>query len=527
MSRPRVLVCGRLPAAGRQALEAAGLQVDHLPDRGAGSLADIIEPFAGVVINSPQQVDAATIAAAPSLRVVGRAGVGVDNIDVEAATARGILVMNLPWGNTVTAAEHTIALLLAMARNVPQAAAALRAGTWDRSGYLGVEVQDKTLGVIGLGRIGREVARRAQGLQMQVVGADPFLPPGAAGDLGIELLTVAELLPRVDFLTLHVPRTDETHHLIDAAALARMKRGARIVNCARGGLVDERALLRALDSGHIAGAAFDVFEKEPTDNVALLAHPRFIGTPHLGGATEEARERVGEGIARQIADYLGSGVIRGAVNAQALGPEVQAALGPYLVLAVRLGALLAQCYSSVGELRIEAYGDVAGIDTRALTDRVLQGFFGTFLGDSVNVVNARAVAQQRGVGVTESSSTATRGYSSLLRVVAKVADGDHVVAGTVFDGGRERIVEIDGLSIEIAPAEHMLLFVNEDAPGVIGHVGSFLAQRGINIADMSLGRAPSRDRAVGALALDQPIDDAVVEALAASDLIRWARAVEL
>lgn len=321
MSRSRVLVCGKLPAAGRQALEEAGIEVDHRPDRGAGNLADVIAPFAGVVINSPQSVDASTIAAAPLLRVIGRAGVGVDNIDVDAASARGIVVMNVASGNTVSAAEQTIALLMALARHVPQAAALLRSGTWDRSSFLGVEVHGKTIGIIGLGRIGREVAARALGLGMRVIGADPYLPAQAASELGFEVTTVDELLPRADFVTLHVPRTDDTASMIDGAALARMKAGSRIINCARGGLIDERALLQALESGHLAGAACDVFEKEPTDNLALLAHPAFIGTPHLGASTVEARERVGVGIARQLADYLSRGIVEGAVNAEALSQE--------------------------------------------------------------------------------------------------------------------------------------------------------------------------------------------------------------
>lgn len=527
MSRPRVLVCGRLPDGGRRAFDEAGIEVDHRPDRGAGSLADIIEPFQGVIIHSPHLVDEAALEAGTELKVVGRAGVGVDNIDLDGATARGVLVMNLPWGNTVTAAEHTIALMLALARNVPQASAALREGVWDRGAYLGTEIDGKTLGIIGLGRIGREVARRAQGLEMTVIGSDPFLPASAAAELGIELVSVEELLPRVDVLTIHVPRTPETHHLIDRAAIARMKPGARLINCARGGLFDEAAVLEALESGHLAGAACDVFETEPTDNHALLAHPRFIGTPHLGGATHEARERVGEGIARQVADYLAHGIIRHGINVQTLPPEEQRAIQPYMELGQGLGALLSQCFEGIDTLRVEAYGDLTGYSLRPITAQVLTGFFRPFLGTGVNVVNAGAIARERGLQVEESKSSRRRGYSSLLRVVARSGQGSHVVAGTVFDNDHARLVEFEGVPIEVSPRGHMLVFVNDDRPGVIGHVGNFLAEREINIADMSLGRARDDSTAVCAITLDQPLDAAGLQELLEWSEIRWARAIRL
>ncbi len=527
MSARRVLVCGRLPETGRRALEEAGLQVDHLPDRGAGSLADVIAPYEAVIVHSPHRVDAATLAAGTRLRVVGRAGVGVDNIDVEEATARGVLVMNLPWGNTVTAAEHTMALMLALARHVPQAWASLRRGEWDRKSYLGTELAGKLLGIVGLGRIGREVARRAQGFDMQVVGADPFLPRAAAEELGVELLPLEELLPRVDFLTLHVPRTPDTHHLIDAAALAAMKRGARLINCARGGLVDERALLEALETGRLAGAACDVFEQEPTPDRALLEHPRFIGTPHLGGATVEARERVGEGIARQVAEYLSRGTIRHAVNVQALPPEEQRAVGPYLELGRALGALLSQCFDGIEALRVEYSGELAGYTLRPVTAWILTGFLRPFLGEQVNVVNAQRLAQDRGLRVQETRSSSESGYASLVRVVAIAGGASHSAAGTVFDGDRGRLVEFEGLPIEIAPRGHLLVFENEDTPGVIGRVGTFLAERGINIADMRLGRTAPGGRAIAALTLDQPLSPADLRGLLERAEIRWARAVTL
>lgn len=525
MSQPRVLVCGRLPGSGRAALQDAGIEVEHQPERAAGSLVDVIEPYAGVIVHSGHQLDSAAIAAATNLQVIGRAGVGVDNIDVQAATERGILVMNLPWGNTVTAAEHTIALLLALARNVPQASAALRAGEWDRKKYLGVELKDKALGIIGLGRIGREVARRAQGFDMRVIGADPFLAPTVAEDLGIELMSMADLLPGADFLTIHVPRTPDTHHLIDAEALATMKDGVRIINCARGGLVDEAALLQGLESGKVAGAACDVFEAEPTDNHALLAHPRFIGTPHIGGATHEARERVGEGIARQVAEYLSQGIIRHAVNVQSLPPEEQRAMAPYLELGRAMGTLLSQCYEGIEALNVQYFGEITAMTLRPLTARILVGFFRPFLGDEVNVVNAHAVARERGLRVAESRSTDQRGYSSLIRVEAIAGRKTHSVAGTVFDGLQGRLVELGGLPIEIAPVGHLLVFVNKDTPGVIGKVGTFLADRGINIADMRLGRSSPGGEAIAAMTIDEPLDAAGLEELVAISELRWARTV--
>ena len=526
MNGERVLVCGRLPAAGRAALEGAGLRVDHEPDRGAGSLVDIIAPYAGVIVHSPHLVDRAALEAAEVLRVVGRAGVGVDNIDIAAATERGVLVMNLPWGNTITAAEHTLALIMAMARNVPQAATALRNGTWDRAAYLGVELKDKALGVVGLGRIGREVARRAQAMEMRVLGTDPYLGASVAADLGIELRSLADLLPEADFLTLHVPKTAETRYLIGVEEVARMKPGARLVNCARGGLVDEAAILEGLSTGQLAGAAFDVFEQEPTDNRALLAHPAFIGTPHLGGATREARERVGEGIARQVADYLRNGEIRHAINVQALPPEEQVMMLPYLGLGRSLGLLLSQCCEGIDALRIEYSGEITSYTLRPLTAHVLEGFFRPFLGRQVNVVNALSVARDRGLELEETKSTAQRGYSSLVRVAARAGEDSHSVAGTVFDGNQPRFVELQGLPIEITPRGHMLVLANQDTPGVVGQIGTFLAERGINIADMSLGRSQQGGMAIAAVTLDQPLDAEGVARLRQLDGVRWAHPID-
>lgn len=525
MSAPQVLVCGRLPAAGRAALENAGVEVSHLPDRGAGSLADIIAPYAGVIVHSPHQIDAAAVAAGEQLRVVGRAGVGIDNIDVQACTDRGVLVMNLPWGNTVSAAEHTVALLTALARNVPQASAALRAGIWDRAAFLGVELDKKRLGIVGLGRIGREVARRAQGLGMKVLGSDPFLSQTVAAELGIELYDFAELLPQVDFLTVHVPRTPETTALIDAAAMALMPAGVRIVNCARGGVVDEVALLAALESGHVAGAACDVFETEPTDNTALVAHPHFIGTPHLGGATREARQRVGEGIARQVADYLAQGVIRYAINVQALPPDEQQAMAPYLHLGRQIGVFLSQCFAGIDRLQIEYFGQITESTLTPLTANIVAGLLANFLDDEVNEVNAAELARERGLRVDENSREAWPGYSSLVRVTAVVDGEEHAVAGTVFDRDRARLVEIGGIAIDIAPEGHLLVFLNEDAPGVIGQVGTLLAERGINIADMSLGRDRRGGTAIATLVLDEAVSEQDLDAIGHLPSMQWVRQV--
>lgn len=524
---PKVLVCGTLKGRGLQILTDAGCEVDHQVDRKSGSLADVIKPYAGVIVHSGHLMDAAAISAGSNLRVIGRAGVGVDNIDVEAATAAGVLVMNLPWGNTVTAAEHTIALMLASARNVPQASAALRSGTWDRKPYLGVELKDKTLGVVGFGRIGREVARRAQAMEMKVVAHDPYMSEKVAADLGIEMLPLDELLSRVDVLTIHVPLSKETHHLIDADALARMKPGARVVNCARGGLIDEQALLDNLESGHIGGAACDVFENEPEPDPKLLAHPHFIGTPHLGGATREAQEKIGEGIARQVADFLADGTIHHAINVQALPPEEQRPMLPYVDLARRLGSMLSQCFDGIDVLRVEYFGDIAAYTTKPVSAAVLVGFFEPHLAERVNPVNVWNVARERGIEVVESTSNVGHGYASLVRVAAHTSSGAHAVAGTVFDQVRARVVELDGLPVELAPEGHLLLFANDDVPGVVGAVGSFLGEHGINIADVRLARADGAETAIAVMTLDQPLDDDTLQDFESLDVIKWAKYIEL
>ncbi len=525
--RPKILVCGTLKGRGLEILEVAGCEVDHQLDRKSGSLADVIEPFAGVIVHSGHLVDAAAVEAGANLRVIGRAGVGVDNIDVEAATGAGVLVMNLPWGNTVTAAEHTIALMLALARNVPQASAALRAGVWDRKPYLGVELLGKTLGVVGLGRIGREVARRAHGLEMRVIASDPYMSERLVADLGIELVPLDELIPRVDVLTVHVPLSNETRHLIDADALAAMKPGARVINCARGGLVDEKALLANLESGHIAGAAFDVFENEPEADPDLLAHPHFIGTPHLGGATLEAQEKIGEGIAQQLADFLHEGTIHHAINVQALPPEEQRPMLPYMDLARRLGSMLSQCFSGIDALRIEYFGEITQYTVKPVSASLLVGFFEPHLTEQVNAVNVWNVARDRGIEVEESTSNAPRGYSSLLRVSGRTADGEHVVAGTVFEQERSRVVELEGLPIELAPEGRLLMFANDDRPGVVGAVGAFLGERGINIAEIRLARAEDSDTAIAVITLDSPMDGDTLREFEDLPVIQWARYLEL
>jgi D-3-phosphoglycerate dehydrogenase len=524
---PRILVCGTLKGRGLEILETAGCDVDYQPEHKPGSLADVIEPFAGVIVHSRHFVDAATINAGPALRVVGRAGVGVDNIDVQAATEAGVLVMNLPWGNTITAAEHTVALTLALARNIPQASAALRAGTWDRKPYLGVELSGKILGVIGFGRIGREVARRAHGFEMKVIASDPYVSERVAADVGIEIVSLAELLSRADVLTVHVPLSSETHHLIDADALAAMKPGAKVINCARGGLVDEKALLASLESGHTGGAAFDVFEKEPGVDLDLLAHPHFIGTPHLGGATLEAQEKIGEGIAQQLADFLCEGTIHHAINVRALSPEEQSPMLPYMDLARRLGSIMSQCFSGIDTLYIEYFGEIAQYTVKAVSASLLVGFFEPHLAGSVNVINAWNVARDRDVEIEESTNKATRGYSSLLRVTGRTADGEHVVAGTVFDEGRSRIVELEGLPIELAPAGHLLMFANDDRSGVVGAVGTFLGERDINIAEIHLARTEESDKAIAVMKLDSAVDTDTLREFKDLQVIHWARYLKL
>jgi D-3-phosphoglycerate dehydrogenase len=492
------------------------LQIDRGPvEQSAleapGALADVD----GLVVRSRTKVTAKVLANAPKLRVIGRAGIGVDNIDVEEATKRGIVVMNTPGGSNVTTAEHAIAMLLALARNIPQAAAAVRKGEWPRERWMGAEVCNKVLGIVGLGNIGAIVAERAVGLRMKVIAYDPYVTAEAAARLRVQLVPLDELIERADFVTVHVPLTPETRGLIGRERLARMKRGVRIINCARGGIVDEDALLAALRDGRVAGAALDVLAQEPPPkDHPLLALDNVICTPHLGASTDEAQVNVASAILQQVADYVCRGVIQNAVNTPSLSPEVLQVLRPYLVLAEKLGALAAQLLTEPAvELTVQASGEVAEREIRSLTTAVLRGLLAHILGATVNYVNAPAIARERGVRVIESRAPQASDYLNALRVEVRTPSrAKIVVVGAVFGAGIVRLTRINDFRMEAVPEGHILMLHNRDVPGVVGAVGTLLGQLGINIAGIELGR-----ERVGGMALSLiHVDEAVpADALAA------------
>jgi D-3-phosphoglycerate dehydrogenase / 2-oxoglutarate reductase len=524
----RVLVADGLQAVGVDALRKHGLDVDVAGSLDERALIARIPEHEGLIVRSATRVTRAAIAAATRLEVIGRAGAGVDTIDVEAATERGIIVMNTPGGNTTAVAEHTLALVLALARRVPVADATLKAGRWEKNRLQGVELLGKTLGILGLGRIGTEVARRALGFRMQVLAYDPYLTREAAERLGVESVELDELLSRSDFITIHTPLTGDTRHLIGEAELARMKPGVRLINCARGGIIDEAALARALESGHVGGAGIDVFEQEPPPaDHPLLRFEQVVLTPHLGAATDEAQSAVALAIADQVADVLVRGVVANAVNLPTVDAETLREQAPYAGLAAAMGRFLAQMADGrMAEARLTYAGDVARRPTAALTLAFLRGVLGTILAEHVTDVNAMLIARGRGLRVTETSTTESAAYSSLLTAELRTDRGVSSVAGTLFHG-EPRFVAIDGFSLEAVPQGFMLVFANQDVPGVVGRIGTLCGRHGINIAGMQLGRERRGGRAVSILNLDDPMPPAALDEIRAMPDIVVARLVKL
>ena len=527
----KILVTDNLSPKGIEVLRAAPeVEVDVEPTRPAEELARAIGAYDGLIIRSATKVTPPLLAAAGRLKVVGRAGVGVDNVDVDAATARGIVVMNTPSGNTITVAEHTLGLLLGLAKNIPQATASMKAGRWEKGKFRSVEVYGKVLGVLGLGRIGAEVARRARAFGMQVIAYDPFISAEAPAAVGAELVDLRDLYRRADFITIHVPLTPETAGLIDAQAIGQMKDGVWIVNAARGGIVDEAALYDALQSGKVAGAALDVFAREPTTESPLLRLPHFICTPHLGASSEEAQEKVAVEIAHQVLDYLLCGIIRNAVNAPSLPPELFRRIEPYLVLAERLGRMCAQLAEGrTQQIRIHYGGEIAGVDSAPLTTAVVKGALEAILqrDDAVNAVNAMSLAKGRGIRITESKSSEETDFASLLTVSVATDRGESTAAGTLFNRREPRVVRIDEFRLE-APAEgYMLIFSNQDVPGVIGRIGTVLGRNQVNIAGMHLGREKQGGRAVSIVNVDSTIPGPVLDEIRRMPDIVYAKMVHL
>ncbi len=513
---PKVLVSDPLAPQGLEILERApGLEVVDAPGLSPGELEEAIRDVDGLVIRSGTKVTAAVIAAAEKLRVIGRAGIGVDNVDVDAATQRGIVVVNTPEGNNVTTAEHALALLVSLARHVPQATSSMKAGRWDKKKYQGMELFNRTLGVIGLGNIGRIVALRARGLGMRVIAADPHISAEMAQRLDVELVSLDDLFERADAVTVHVPRTSETTGLLGKKAFARMKKGVLIINAARGGIVDEADLLAALDSGQVGGAGLDVFVEEPPPaDHPLVAHERVVCTPHLGASTEQAQVNVSIAVAEQVRDYLLDGAIRNAVNVPSISPELLEQVRPYLELGVKLGRFQGQlCPGAVDEIEIEYAGEVAELRVAPVTVAVLKGLLES-VSDRVNMVNAPVVAQERGIKVVESKSNRPFDFASTITTRVRGCE-DRLVAGAVFHGAQPRIVRVDDFMLEAIPEGPTIFLQNQDQPGVVGQVGRALGDAGINISRMQLALVPERGEAAMLVNVDPAPDEGVLEKLRA------------
>ena len=511
----RVLVSDSLSPRGIEILrQAEGIEVDVETGLTPDELEEIIGGYDALVIRSGTKVTADVIERADKLRVVGRAGIGVDNVDVAAATKRGIVVMNTPGGNSVTTAEHAVALMMSLVRNIPQATMSMKQGKWEKKKFQGHELCGKTLGVIGLGNIGTIVADRAQGLKMKVVAYDPYLSSERAAELGVELTDLDELYRRSDLITVHVPLLDETRNLIDAEAFARMKDGVYLICAARGGIVNEDDLLQALDEGKVAGAALDVFREEPPGLTPLVAHERVVCTPHLGASTVEAQEAVAIQVAEQVVDYLLQGTIRNAVNVPSVPAEVLNQMAPYLELARKLGRLQSQLgIEGLKKVQIEYAGRTAEGRTGLLTAAVLEGLLAASLGERVNLVNAPVVARERGIRVVETSAANGEDYTALMRLRVETRDGAFSLAGAIFGRREPRIVEIDGISIEAIPQGELLVFWNYDRPGLVGSIGTTLGKHSINIGQMQFGREAPGGRAVTVVNVDTPVPPEVMDEL--------------
>ncbi|MDE2229047.1 MAG: phosphoglycerate dehydrogenase [Alphaproteobacteria bacterium] len=508
---PKVLISDELSPRAVAVFKERGVETVVNTKLTPDELKKVIIDFDGLAVRSATKVTRPVIEAATKLKVIGRAGIGVDNIDVAAATQRGIVVMNTPFGNSITTAEHAIALMMALARQLPAADRSTQAGKWEKSKFMGVEVTGKTLGVIGCGNVGSVVTDRAIGLKMKVVAYDPFLSPERAVALGVEKVALDELLARADFITLHTPLTEATRNIIDAKALAKTTKGVRIVNCARGGLVVEADLKAALDSGQVAGAAVDVFPVEPAKENVLFGHPNVIATPHLGASTTEAQENVALQIAEQMADYLVSGAVTNALNMPSLSAEEAVRLKPYITLAEQLGSFAGQLTDAgLKSIAIEYEGHAAELNIKPLTAITLAALLGPQL-DSVNMVNVPVVCKERGIAVSETRSTEPSDFQTLIRVTVQGTNGARSVAGTLFGGDRPRIVDIEGIALEAELGAHMLFVRNHDKPGFIGNLGQTLGEAAINIATFHLGRsAPGRD-AICLVQVDQPLGEPLLD----------------
>ena len=523
---PKVLISDKLSPEAAQIFRDRGLEVDVNVGLSKEELLEIIGEYDGLAVRSATKATEPVIAAAKNLKVIGRAGIGVDNIDIPAATARGIVVMNTPFGNSVTTAEHAIAMMMSLVRMIPQANTSTHAGKWEKSKFMGTEITGKTLGVIGAGNIGSIVCARAKGLQMRVIAFDPFLSGERAGEIGVEKVDLDTLLKRADIITLHTPLTDDTRGIIGAESLAKMKKGARLVNCARGGLVDEAALKEALESGYLAGAALDVFEEEPAKDNALFGLDNLIATPHLGASTQEAQEKVALQVAEQMSDYLLTGAVTNAINMPSISADEAPRLKPYVELAEKLGLFAGQLTeSAISAVQIEYEGAVAELNTKPLTSAALMGLLKPQLTD-VNMVSAPVIAKQRGLKVQEVTREQQGIFETYIRLTVTTERQERSVAGTIYSTGQLRIIQVKGINIDCELGKHMLYVTNEDKPGFIGALGTALGEGGVNIATFNLGRAAQGGDAIALVEVDGPAPADVLEKVRALPHVKQAKPLE-
>jgi D-3-phosphoglycerate dehydrogenase / 2-oxoglutarate reductase len=526
MTKPRVLISDQMDPKAEQIFRERGCDVDVITGKTPEELGAIIGQYDGLAIRSTTKLTKELIDKATNLKVVGRAGIGVDNIDIPAASQKGIVVMNTPFGNSITTAEHAIALMFALARQLPEADASTQAGKWEKNRFMGVEVTGKTLGLIGAGNIGAIVASRALGLKMKVVAFDPFLSAERAIEIGVEKADLDTLLAKADFITLHTPLTDQTRNILSRENIAKCKKGVRIINCARGGLVDEEALKDALDSGQVGGAALDVFVKEPAKESPLFGTPNFISTPHLGASTDEAQVNVAIQVAEQLSDYLVNGGVTNALNMPSLSAEEAPKLRPYMALAQELGSLVGQlAHDNLTKISIEVEGAAAQLNIKPITGAVLCGLMRRY-SDTVNMVNAPFMAKERGLEVREVRNDREGVYHTLLRVTVQTENGERSVAGTLFGNNSPRLVELFGVNVEADLVGDMLYIVNEDAPGFIGRLGSTLGEAKVNIGTFHLGRQEAGGVAVLLLSVDSPVGLDTLETIHALPGVKRAMALK-
>jgi D-3-phosphoglycerate dehydrogenase len=522
---PKVLIADKLSPAAVAIFKERGVDADVKTGLSKEELLKIADQYDGIAIRSATKITAEVIKAAKKLKVVGRAGIGVDNVDIPAATAAGVIVMNTPFGNSITTAEHAISLMLALARELPAANASTQAGKWEKNRFMGVEITGKVLGLIGAGNIGSIVADRARGLKMRVIAFDPYLSADRAQDIGVEKVELNDLLARADFITLHVPMTPETKNILSADAIQRMKKGVRIINCARGGLIDEKALKAALDSGHVAGAALDVFEEEPAKENVLFGNEKVVATPHLGASTTEAQENVALQVAEQISDYLLTGAITNALNMPSITAAEAQKVRPWISLAEKLGSFAGQVTeTSILGVEILYEGIAAELNQRALTQAVLAGLLKPTL-SGVNMVNAPVVAKERGIKVSETRRDRQGIYEGYIKVTVDLGGTTRRVAGTVFSDGRPRLIQVKDINLDAEFAPNMLYVVNEDKPGFIGKLGTLLGDAKVNIANFNLGRSGPGQDSIALVEVDGAIAEKVLGDIRKLPLVRHAKAL--